>query len=335
MPNLEFRMDIRDVDQQVIVDPVVWVRLARPDDAGGQKWRLDSDGTAATRQLEDAPSGSPLRLRLSPSRYRDIGMFAQVINGRLIPDASLMKTPRQPSEWLPAFDRWASLPDDFDALTTLLLASDTFQLGRGSKAGCLDEAAYDAVSADDPTAWRAKMSLLNLYSRMRVDGPPSTTRKWIEEISQLFLATSERFICETNQECADIVRSLSSAPGGGYKHAGPDLHKKNFELVPGVTDVKDMVSIKTDVNKANLQLTVARANRHGEEIWMLDADIDEHGELLAHTFDLIRHLFTKGTDPIDIHESLRGLFPDSDLGYALEPRVPIGQVTATVHGAIR
>ena len=333
MPSLQFTMDIRDADEAVIVDPVVWVRLARPDDAAGQKWRLESDGTAGTRTLKDAPAGSPLRLRISPSRYRDIGMFAQVTSGRLIPDASLMKTPRLPSEWLPAFIRWAELSDDFDALTTLLMASCAFQLGRGSKATCLDEAAYDGVGTDDPTAWRAKMSLLNLYSRMKVEGPPSTHKTWIGEVSQLFLATSERFICETNQECADTVRSLSNSPGGGYKHAGPDLHRKNFELVPGVTDVKDMVSIKTDVSKANLQLTVARARRQGEDIWMLDADIDENGELLAHTFDLIRHIFTKGTDPIDIHESLRELFPASDLGYALEPRVPVGEVTAIVHGA--
>jgi len=236
---------------------------------------------------------------------------------------------------LPAFDRWATLSDDFDALTTLLLASSAFQLGRGSKAGCLDEAAYDGVSADDPTAWRAKMALLNLYSRMNVEGPPSTSRLWITEVSQLLLATSERFIAETGRDCFDAVRSLSNSPGGGYKHAGPDLHKKNFELVPGVVNVRDMASVKTDVNRANLQITVARATRHGEDIWMLDADIDEHGELLAHTFDLIRHIFTKGTDPIDIHESLRELFPECDLGYSLDPRMPVGRVTATVRGAIR
>ena len=335
MPTILFKMDIRDVDEHLIVDPLVWVRLARPDAADGQKWRLAADGTAATHRLEDAPVGSPLRLRISPSRYRDIGMFAQVNNGRLIPDASVMKTPRQPSEWLPAFDRWATLSDDFDALTTLLLASSVFQLGRGSKAGCLDEAAYDAVDADDPAAWRAKMALLNLYSRMSVEGPPSTNKIWIGEVSQLFLGTSERLIGETNQDCFDTVRSLSDSPGGGYKHARPDLHKKNFELVPGVANVREMASIKTDVSKANLQITVARATRQGEDICLIDADIDEHGELLAHTFDLVRHIFTKGTDPIDLHESLRELFPERDLGYLLDPRAPVGRVTATVRGATR
>jgi len=43
-----------------------------------------------------------------------------------------------------------------------------------------------------------------------------------------------------------------------------------------VTDVRDMASIKTDVIRANLQLTVARATRKGGDIWMLDADIDEN-----------------------------------------------------------
>jgi len=68
---------------------------------------------------------------------------------------------------------------------------------------------------------------------------------------------------------------------------------------------------------------------------LIDADIDEHGELLAHTFDLVRHIFTKGTDPIDLHESLRELFPERDLGYLLDPRAPVGRVTATVRGATR
>ncbi len=59
------------------------------------------------------------------------------------------------------------------------------------------------------------------------------------------------------------------------------------------------------------------------------------GILLAHTFVLIRHIFTGGTDPIDIHESLRGLFPKAPLGYGLEPRAPIGTVKVKARGATR
>ena len=67
---------------------------------------------------------------------------------------------------------------------------------------------------------------------------------------------------------------------------------------------------------------------------MLDADLDENGELLAHTFDLIRHIFTKGNDPIDIHESLRGLFPGCDLGYSSSTRAD-GQSNRQIRGATR
>ena len=88
-------------------------------------------------------------------------------------------------------------------------------------------------------------------------------------------------------------------------------------------------------SRANLQVTVCEARLDGQDVFLLDTDIDEHGELLAHTFDLIRHVFTGGTDPIDVHESLRALFPDATMGYDLEPRAPIGSVRAKVRGATR
>ena len=67
----------------------------------------------------------------------------------------------------------------------------------------------------------------------------------------------------------------------------------------------------------------------------VDAQRIIKAELLAHTFDLIRHMFTGGTDPIDIHESLCQLFPDVPLGYGLTPRAPIGSVSVKVKGATR
>jgi len=36
----------------------------------------------------------------------------------------------------------------------------------------------------------------------------------------------------------------------------------------------------------------------------VDADIDEHGELLHDGFDWVSHWFTGGTHPYDIHEFL-------------------------------
>ena len=335
MPSLNLRLDLRNVDDAVIVDPLIHVRLAHPTEASGQVWKLALDGRATTARLDDAPAGSPLNLRLSPSRHRDIGLFATVKNGRLVPDASLMKAPRTPSEWLPAFTAWNRLGSAFATLKERLQASDRFQLGRQSPAGKMSGPAFDAVSAADKTAAAAKMTLLNVYSRLATETPPSLRAPWFDDTTTLLLANRERVIATTSKACVERVRSLSSHPGGGYKSAKPDLHRKFFEDLPGVTNVRGLASVKTDVSRANLQLTICEARLAGEDVCLLDADIDENGELLAHTFDLIRHIFTGGTDPIDIHESLRELFRPTSLGYALEPREPVGSVKVRVRGATR
>lgn len=335
MPTLNLRLDLRNVDDEVIVDPLIHLRLANPSAASGQMWALALNGTAKNVRLIDAPAGDPLNLRISLSRYRDIGMFARVKDKTLVPDASLMQAPRTPSEWLPSFTRWAELGKPFALLTKRLRASERFMLGRQSAAGKLVENAYDAVSQTDATAAKAKMTLLNLYSRLAAEPPPSMAAPWFEHTEALLLANRERLISSTSAACVQMVRSLSSHPGGGYKTADPVLHRPFFEDLPGVTDVRNMASIKTDVSRANLQLTVCEARLDGQDVCLLDTDMDEHGELLAHTFDLIRHIFTGGTDPIDIHEALRELFPETTLGYGLEPRAPIGTVKVKVRGATR
>jgi len=335
MPTRTLRLDIRNVDDEVIVDPLIHLRLANPSNASGQMWTLALQGRAKNVRLEDAPAGDPLNLRISSSRYRDIGMFARVQGSRIVPDASLMTTPRTPSEWLPAFTPWAKLGKPFGTLTQRLGASERFRLGRQSAAGKLVESAYDAVSPTDTTAAKAKMTLLNLYSRLSVEAPASMSAPWFEQTTMLLLANRERLIAATTAACVQMVRSLSNHPGGGYKSADPVLHRPFFEDLPGVTDVRGLASIKTDVSRANLQLTICEARLDGQDVCLLDADIDEHGELLAHTFDLIRHIFTGGTDPIDIHQSLRALFPAMTLGYGLEPRAPVGSVKVTVRGATR
>jgi hypothetical protein len=84
--------------------------------------------------------------------------------------------------------------------------------------------------------------------------------------------------------------------------------------------------------------------RDGRRTYLLDTDIDENGEWLLHTFDLIRHAFTGGTHPVDIHECLCTAFPSQDLGYHLEPvrllplppalsRVAAGHAARLPHGA--
>jgi hypothetical protein len=58
---------------------------------------------------------------------------------------------------------------------------------------------------------------------------------------------------------------------------------------------------------------------HPDQV-LLDTDIDENGELLAHFLDLFKHKINGGTHPNDIHELLvlqEGKTAGFDLGYRL------------------
>ena len=79
-----------------------------------------------------------------------------------------------------------------------------------------------------------------------------------------------------------------------------------------------MFSIKSREDIGNVQLTMAPGrDQAGNEILMLDADIDENGKLLLHLADLFKHKFSGGTHPFDIHEYLALAHRGRPLGYEL------------------
>jgi len=332
MADLSFLLDIRTVEGEVITDPLVTIRLARTDEPDGRLWRFALAGAAMPVRLNDAPAGSPLLLRITTTRYQDVGMFANVRNGalELLKGRSVITAPRRAEEWLSDFVKWADLPESFVPLKVTLRASPAFQLGGASNGAQLDEVAYDAVRSDDEPAALAKMSLLNLYSRLSIEAPPRARKTWFARLGSLLMATRERVIAEVDDDFFDLVSTLNKSRPDGYNPAGASLHRKNFSAIPGVEAVRDMCSVKTDDRKANLQFTVARARRNGQPACLVDIDMDEHGELIGHTFDLFRHKRTGGTNPIDIHEILRHRFDVADFGYGLAVKHPIGAVTSRV-----
>jgi hypothetical protein len=79
-----------------------------------------------------------------------------------------------------------------------------------------------------------------------------------------------------------------------------------------------MISIKSTHSKGNFQLTLTHLT--GPDEVLLDTDIDENGDLLAHFLDLFKHKISGGTHPHDIHELLvqqEGRAPGFDHGYRL------------------
>ena len=103
-----------------------------------------------------------------------------------------------------------------------------------------------------------------------------------------------------------------------YERTPADNHRGN---VPAALQprISSMISIKSTHEKGNFQLTLTQLT--GPDEVLLDADIDESGDLLGHFLDVFKHKFSGGTHPHDIHELLvlqEGDTQGFNLGYQLE-----------------
>lgn len=334
MPRLTLGLEIRDVHGSLVSDPAVRVRLGPPDGVGTITTTLALAGAPVTLNVADGPPGAALILRVTPSLYRDGAVTCTVDgSGRVSPMRPLC-LPRRPSHWEPAFTPWARLTDPFVALRTVLAASPDLRVGRFSAPLTCTGAAFDAIDATDESRALAKLSLLNLYGRLREEKAPGGAGSWFAFVRHLLLATRERLVAEVDQACWTAVRDLAARDRGSYRMAPVTLHIENFRAIPGVTAVGGAASVKTTERKANLQLSAARVTRAGRQAYLLDADIDENGSLLLHTFDLVRHAFTGGTHPVDVHECLCVAFPSTDFGYDLTPMPMVPIPRATVPRAV-
>lgn len=320
MPRLTLDLAIHDVADVPVHDPTVQVRLGPPSGVGTVSATVVLAGAPVRLAIEDGPpTTTGLILRVTPRLYRDGAVTCTADgDGRVTPMRQLM-LPRRPSHWQPSFTTWRRLADPFDPLRAVLGDSPALRVGQFSAPVECTGDAFDAIDASDESRGLAKQCLLNLYGRLRVEKVPGTQRPWFASVRELLLATRERFIAEVDEACWAVVHDLAARGPAGYKFAPVGLHLDNFRAIPGVSRVDRGASVKTTERKANLQFSVARVTRDGRDTYLLDADIDEHGGLLLHTFDLIKHAFTGGTHPSDVHECLAVAFPGTDFGYRLTP----------------
>ncbi|MEZ5289999.1 MAG: hypothetical protein R2745_02870 [Vicinamibacterales bacterium] len=331
MATVTLQTRLLDVDGFDIVDPAVTFRLQSTTAPTTRNTTVEARGMPLVVPVE-APGGSGLTIRISPSRYRDAGVVGSPTAGRLSLHPVVLA--RRPREWQPAFDAWSALPAEFAGLKTLLEDSKRFQVGRVSEPGQFVGARYDAVDGSDESSALAKMCLLNLCSRLRTEAIPGGSGVWQGGITELLQAQQDRIFGLVRASFFDHVARLARKGAGGYSRSNAENHRHRVEALVGVEQVGDMASIKSGDSKANIQLTVAKVTYRGAAAFVVDADIDEDGTLLGHTFEFIRNFLTKHeTHPIDIHESLRQRFADAVLGYGLDPRQPVGVVTARIIAA--
>ena len=318
---LDITLELRDVANRLIRDPETYFTFRRVSDRRqiGDQLAMELTGTPTVFQLP-AATGEMLVCEIDPKRFR----FAHspvFFRSPGPPITKVARLLREPEAWTPRFTRWNTLPAAFADLKRVLAASPKVTLFKEVEpiADLLVENAYDGMSSE-PVAL-AKTAFLNAHYRLNATREPvSGTRTWFSFVSRLVAIGRERFLAFVDPEMETLVRLIHTHIdefGADYERTPAENHRRN--VPPALQSrITGMISIKSSHSKGNFQLTLTHLS--GPDEVLLDADIDESGELLAHCVDLFKHKITGGTHPHDIHDLLAlqdGASPGFDLGYRL------------------
>lgn len=321
MANLgKLELTIKDSADQPAADPKTRIDIQRADSRVILNFKNLNLPLPGALQIPAFPQEANLRCSVSPKRYRnfDTGFFTL---STAEPKRLEVQALRDPQQWSAQFVQWNGLPNEFRRLQQVLDVSEV-RIIKGEKLGKFTENKYDSAKAEKTIL--AKTALLNLFAKLTILKEPIGGRTpWFSFVDQLLALDRERFYALVDVEMGEIVRHIKEnlPEFDGYKSTVASNHfDKLQETLPEFRIFKSkMFSIKTDEVAGNLQLTLAPAkDAAGNDVLLLDADIDENGDLLSHMMDVFFvHPFTGGTHPFDIHEYLVMAHGNPSLGYEL------------------
>jgi hypothetical protein len=307
------------VDAQPAADPATLVEFERTADGQTIGKATVSFPPSRLFRLPAFPQEKATACFISPQRYRGrwVGVFTLTDGETITRQPTVF---RNPKEWSADFVKWNDLGTPFQALKDVLGQSPDLHVKGGKVFESFTGDRYDGVLQTDRVTLYAKASLLNLFAKLNSLKEPLHNRKpWFGFVTQLLVIGRERLIAIVDDDMIERVDQISRDIGQfeDYERTPAGNHYPN---IPAGYTVKksSMISVKTDDEKGNVQLTLSPAiGPAGEAVTLLDADIDENGKLMAHLADLFKHKFTGGTHPFDIHEYL--LLEDKlrPLGYQL------------------
>lgn len=308
------QFELVDASGRPLTDPRVDFTFMRPSGATPKR-TLAVEGTPVSFALNGF-DGQAVFCEIGASRFRLVKSgFMLVSPGSSFTQKVIL--PRNPRSWKPEFTKWKDLGPAYDRLKELLTKSKKVRLkSTGEAIGTFAEAKYDAAAENALVL--AKTALLNIHRTLFDLTEPIGKLSWLSFLLEIVLIDRERVVAKVDPALLDIVRTIHrdiDEFDNDYKRAPASMHKGNIPA--DLKDkIQDIVSLKTREKKGNLQLTVATF--HGVDTVLLDADMDENGEVVPHLFDaLVLHKFTGGTHPIDVHECIRAVTPNADLGYTL------------------
>jgi len=317
-----FELGLLDVKNQPVHDPGTRVRFFRASDNKMILQANDLEFPPIRRfKLPAFPQEKNLFCETTPSRFRRGETdFFTLTDGKVTRRNPIAL--RSPDEWTPRFVPWNLLSSEFLGLQDVLNDSPGIRVKNGISFDKFVRDTYDSVT--DKKSVLAKMALLNLSAVLAITKEPTNgAAPWFSFVKQIFLIDRERFIALVDPNMGEIIRAIKDDINNfpDYKHTPASNHFDGVQqAVPGGFKVlkSKMFSIKTVEEHANIQLTIAPTkDPDGNEVVVLDADIDENGRLLDHLADLIKHKITGGTHPIDIHEFVVLAHPNIVLGYDL------------------
>jgi len=269
-------------------------------------------------RLPAFPQEQNLFCEVTPSRYRQrtSGFFTLTDGETILRNLTVF---RRPDKWSAQFDPWEHLPIHFQRFQQVLQASPDLRVIGGKSLGMFVGNTYDDVS--DAKTIIAKAGLLNLCVKMtNMKEPTEGNATWFSFVEKALSIGRERLIALVRPEMGEIVQTIRKNIGDfpEYIKAVAFNHFGNMPPEFGVSQSR-MFSIKSKEDKGNLQLTFGPGkDAEGNDVLVLDADIDEDGKLLAHLASVFKHKITgQGTHPFDIHDYLNLAHPGAPLGYTL------------------
>ena len=313
-----FELSLLDVTNRPVSDSGLRVSVLRASDQRVIARFTDLEFPSTHRfALPAFPQERNLYCEITTSRYRQRKSdFFTLTDGETI--TRNLTVFRRPDKWSARFVTWNQLPNHFLPLQRLLENSPNVRIKSGSSFSKFTADAFDEI--DDTKSTLAKASLLNLYTKLSVIKEPTAgNQAWFSFVKQIVEFGRERFIAIVDSRMGQIVHTIKDGVDKfkDYKNTPAENHHGNIPAGYTVTKSK-MFSIKSREENGNVQLTMAPAkDSEGNEVLLLDSDIDENGALLAHLADIFKHKFSGGTHPFSIYEYLALAHRDRPLGYEL------------------
>ncbi|MGH9754808.1 MAG: hypothetical protein ACREA2_18680 [Blastocatellia bacterium] len=314
-------LTIRNVENQPALDPNTRIDVKRKDGTAILRFKELNLPLKGRLDIPAFPQESNLLCDVTPKRYRHF--FTEFFTlSTSTPRTIEARAMRLPKQWSARFTAWNQLFNDSAPLKAALENSNV-RVIKGEKLGKFTESKYDSVSAEKTVL--AKTTLLNLFAKMTVlPEPIGERRPWFSFVDRILAIDRERFYAVVDGEMGEIVKHIKANlhKFKTYESADAGNHfEKLQETLPELRIVRsNMFSVKTDERNGNLQLTMApaRDSATNTDVLLLDADIDENGDLLNHLIDVFfLHPFSGGTHPFDIHEYLVLAHRNRTLGYEL------------------